>query len=319
MAGFAGATGGRGVGRCGRCKHMAIVTQHQVQTIGRHVRREMRAAASMAIWVATAKRVIERFVGSDWTAQHLGATPLAFFQAYDTPTMRDNAGARRVLELAEMLLNLQSVSGFNDPLNKLRDDKVETAFAALEAAKLLHRSKTPFAFVAPTGATKANYDIEAFPRNGPAVPIEAKCKLISTAVGESGVKSTLERARTQLPERRPGVIMLRIPREWGGEDFLTNRFGQLAGKLLRNSSRVAGVIAFSNTFIAQGGLHTTYHVVRDIWSERPEFAEAPRWRLVRSGVYDETDTWLSIRVLLGYKPPFGITAEQARERFGIED
>lgn len=296
---------------------MTIVSRYQVQAIGRHTKREMRGAPPMAVWAATAKRVVEGFVGSDWISRHLSTTPDAFFQGYDAPRMQDNAGARRVIELAEMLLNLQGTRGFEEPLEKLKDDKLETAFAALEAAKLLHRSRTRFEFVTPQGVKGADYDIEAFPENGPAVPIEAKCKLISTAVVESGVKSTLERARVQLPEKRPGVVIIRIPREWGGDDFIINHFRRSAEKLLRESSRVAGVIAFTNVFSVAERSHASFLAAKDIWSKRPEFSTAPSWKLVRSDFFDENDAWMRIRLLLGDKPHLGVTAEQVRRRLGI--
>ena len=224
-------------------ERMAVVTRDQVQAIGRHVRREMRDASPMAIRAAVAKRIVERFVGQDWTARHLSTTSNGFFHGYGNPTVQDNAGARRLIELAEMLLNLQSVAGFEDPQGKLRTDDAEAAFGAFEAAKLLHRSRTRFEFVVARGVPGEDYDIEAFPENGPAVPIEAKCKLVGTAPSESGMRSTLEWAKKhQLPPNRPGVVILRIPREWGGDEVLLNQFGQAAERAMRGSSRIAGII-----------------------------------------------------------------------------
>ena len=50
---------------------MTTVTTHQVQTIARHLRRELGPVPAMALWSAVAKRVVERFVGQNWIAKHL--------------------------------------------------------------------------------------------------------------------------------------------------------------------------------------------------------------------------------------------------------
>ena len=233
--------------------------------------------------------------------------------------MQENAGARRLIELAEMLLNLQAIPGFAEPLGKLQTDDAEAAFGALEAAKMLRRSRVRFEFVLPSGVKGYDYDIEAHPENGPAVPIEAKSKLASTTRSEESITSTLKEAKKQLPNGRPGVIMVRVPREWEGDAFLLGQFTRAAEAVLRNSSRVAGIIGFTNVFSAGAGLHGSFHAAKDMWSKRPEFAAAPSWKLITSDVSDETDSWIRIRVILGQRANLGIMAAEAKKKLGLID
>ena len=197
-------------------------------------------------------------------------------------------------------MNLQRVEGFAYALVKLRDGSVETGFGALEAAKVLFRSHTKFRFVEPKGTKGADYDIDAFPSDGPCVAIEAACKLGSVSISPGKIKEALDRGRRQLPKEGPGMVFLRVPRRWVGHGYMETPFADVATGVLRNSSRLAGIVLFSNAFLdLPDPAHASMIVCRKFWSTREKFAGAKDWSLVRGSVLESWANWVGVAHLIG--------------------
>jgi hypothetical protein len=202
-----------------------------------------------------------------------------------------------------MLINFQHMEGFGEPLRKVRNDDVETGFAAFEAAKLLYRSGTPLKFVTPIGSLGSDYDLLALPKGGGHVAVEAKCKLPSTAMKPRKIMRALSRARDQLPKQQPGVIMFRVPVHWAEKTDSQGPLARAADNILRSSDSLAGILIFSNSFLeasssdGQPPRKASMIVAREFWSKRSEFANATEWRLCRSSIFDDAG-WMSVAKLL---------------------
>jgi hypothetical protein len=146
------------------------------------------------------------------------------------------------MELAELLLNLDSVEGFERPLNRLRtEDDAEATIAELEAGAALYRRAIPFRFVKESGSTGQDYDMEAVVGNT-IVACEGKCRIEGPEWGESKLRGTLNQARSQLPTDRPTLIFVKLPESWTVEDGLVPNGRAALAKLLGNSGRVSVVV-----------------------------------------------------------------------------
>jgi hypothetical protein len=59
-------------------------------------------------------------------------------------------GVHRVWALADLLLNLQHIPNFEEPLRELSQKKIETGFAALEIAGVIFKNGIKFRFLKPS-------------------------------------------------------------------------------------------------------------------------------------------------------------------------
>jgi hypothetical protein len=165
--------------------------------------------------VAGALSVLVRLFGPDWLDSHIltaAANSGSFIQpagtAFDQFKMGD-----RVVTLAEHLVNLQEVDGFDCCLEELRTDKIEPSFAKLVAAGMLQKRSIPFRFVVPSQQLGRDYDAEAI-IGAAAVPIEMKAKVEGNALSARSIRNSLRRARKQLPKATPNIVFLRVPESW---------------------------------------------------------------------------------------------------------
>lgn len=283
---------------------MTRVTFDEVRSMGRAIERANPGIPKLAVRIAASLGVLQNFLGRDWMADHLGTEAHPFFAGWPVPPHGETRAIRRIWGLADMLLNLQQVEGFADPLKKLATDKVETGFAALEAAKLLFNSGTKFRFNDPTRKRKgAAYDIDAWTAGGLRVAIEAKSRLESTSVTPEKIGKSLERARRQLPKGGCGIIFLRVPRAWGGDGYLETPFAEAAEETLRQSDRLAGVCVFSDRLISHQGLEGSMLIAREFWSKKEKFAAAADWRLISPRIILPGGRWVSVATLIGQTPP----------------
>jgi hypothetical protein len=211
---------------------------------------------------------------------------------------------RRICELADMLMNLQHVGGFEEPFSKLKTDNIEAAFDAFEIGGTLHRSSVRFQFMKPQGVKGKDYDYEAYPNSRDTVCIEGKCKLSSTSLSDATIQLTLDKAREQLPENKPGVIFVRVPGAWAGDDYLSTPFARVVNDFLRRTTRVAMVTVCSRVTIpTEGTKISSPFVARPLFSERPEFACAKSWNLVRNRIFERDWTTIFDMVAPTTPPP----------------
>jgi hypothetical protein len=120
----------------------------------------------------------------------------------------------RQMNLAEMLLNLQYVNGFDGPLTVLGRGDIEAGYAELEVATILSRYQVGYSFNSAPQVTKGDYDLNVIFKNGRHGCADTKCIIESAALSELSILYRLQRARRQLPDDKPGAIFIKIPEEW---------------------------------------------------------------------------------------------------------
>jgi hypothetical protein len=151
--------------------------------------------------------VLGELFGSDWIDAHIlhskegrkGGTFIhpPVVRPFDTFKMGD-----RIVALAEHLMNLQEIEGYESCLTEIRGGAIESGFAKLVAAALLRRRNIPFRFVVPSGQLGHDYDAEAI-IGATVVPIEMKAKVEGKAPSSTSIGQSLKRARRPLSKNSP--------------------------------------------------------------------------------------------------------------------
>ena len=123
----------------------------------------------------------------------------------------------RIVDLAELLINLQHVVGFDDCIKRMELGDIEATYAELDLGRMLYQSDIDFRFVTTTGTKGDDYDIEIVLKDGTVVCADAKCKIEATQLSERTVVNSLHQARTQFPSDKPSVIFVKMPPRWADE------------------------------------------------------------------------------------------------------
>jgi hypothetical protein len=227
--------------------------------------------------ISASMGVLKVFLGSEWFGRHLGGVTHPFFCGTEPKAIE--AGFRRLWHLADMLINFQHIENFQHALSKLRNDNLEAEYGAFEAAHMLFRSAIPFRFVVEGTIRPFTYDLEAYPSGSNVTYIEAKTAMQSTDLTAKWMLNRLNEARSQLPPGKPGVIFIRLPRDWGGQDWLSPPFVEVVEDRLRSSSRLAAVILYSDTLIVTEELRGKMTIMKEFYSKRPQFSHVAGWKL----------------------------------------
>ncbi len=133
----------------------------------------------------------------------------------------DPTHLHRVIILADMIFNLQDVSGIDNVLDKMRTHSIEPYYAELVAGKMLRLHDTPFEYRVEGQGRGQDYDADILLQDGQMLACEMKCKAQTTGFSTAALDSTLSHARKQLPPGKPGVIFMEIPQWWpGGFDVI---------------------------------------------------------------------------------------------------
>ena len=165
---------------------------------------------------AAALPVLIDFLGMPWLATHVtgSSSPTDFFRNNWDVDGNYTEHNLRIIQLAELLLNLQVVPGFRDVLNRLIADEPEAIIAEFETARLLSFSGIRFAFRLPVGKSGSDYDLNIFFENHP-IAGETKCKIDTTDSTPDKLLRVLKRsARKQMPKDMAGIFFIKIPNSW---------------------------------------------------------------------------------------------------------
>ena len=195
--------------------------------------------------------VIAAFLGRDWVEKHMIAQTLGkagatgYFQMEFGDDLSRETKSMRMYDLAEILMNLQLVEGFSECIERMKTgdaDQVEATFAELQFAKLLYVHDIDFRLVVPE-KTKGgkNYDFEFRLPSHPIVCADAKCKLETTDIDAESVRSSLDKARAQLPNDQPGIIYVKVPQHWFDRPEMSEALRKIATDFMRGTGRVVMV------------------------------------------------------------------------------
>jgi len=101
---------------------------------------------------ALASGVVRAFLGNEWAERHIisDAFPKGFFSIKNSNPHLREISFFRVMDLAEVLYNLQTVPAFDECISRMRDGDIEGTFAELDFGRMLYLNRAPFRFVVPS-------------------------------------------------------------------------------------------------------------------------------------------------------------------------
>jgi hypothetical protein len=252
--------------------------------------------------------VLRMFFGLPWLEKYITGPKATNFLVTTAPAQeRWVIGITRIIHLAEMLFNLQRTAGFDEVLEKISGGAIESAFAELEAGRLLYQYGIGFRFVKRQHKEKKDYDLEFFHHNGELICGETECKIETTNLTDGTIKNTLDHARGQLPEDRPGALFVNVPQTWWSNPTFIDDFRRISKRFLNGTERIVLIEAFSFTIKLESGLLRDATAIEELLSTTHRFDRSLDWRLLTRyrNFLPEPLSWIRFTNVLG--SPYNVT------------
>jgi len=178
---------------------------------------------------------------------------------------------------------------------------------------MLCLNNVTFQYVIPRGKTGSDYDVDIIYPNGVHACADAKCKITGTPFSNKTLDSTLEKARRQLPDDRPGIVFVKLPPEWAEAPNFEDISVSVARDFLRTTRRVVSVKLYVQLFSFENGSITIKHAFKEISNPRTDFGDDVDWRIFQLNMPPE---WNGVppwwQRILFYPDGKGIVHEKTR-------
>jgi hypothetical protein len=234
-----------------------------------------------------ANSVVRAFLTNRWANEYVvpNARRRSFLTIDESTPQRREITLYRVIDFAEILVNLQWTPGFDGCVRKLKRGDLEGTYAELDLGRLLYMYKVPFSYVTSIGRKRADYDVEITFPDGTVACTEAKCKVESTIFDARKVFDSLERARAQLPNDRPGIAFVKVPQHWLTEPDFRPLMQKAAADFLQDSPNIVSVkyylshLSFELHPIFPEGVMRHQHAFEEIANPTNTFDRTKDWKL----------------------------------------
>jgi hypothetical protein len=233
--------------------------------------------------LALACGVLRAFMNADWVERHVisDGRKKGFLSIDESDPHRQEMSFFRVMDLAEVIYNLQSVPGFDECITRMRDGDIEGTYAELDFGRMLYLNKIPFRFVVPQGTTGLDYDIEVEYPNGVFATADAKCKIESTDFSKNTIKNTLSKARKQLPDANPGIVFIKVPPRWIADPATVEAMLDVARSFLRGTRRVVSIKYYSSPITFANNMLRYDHAYQEISNPATDFGNNADWGIFK--------------------------------------
>jgi hypothetical protein len=231
--------------------------------------------------------IIRHFLGDDWFRENLlpDARPDSFFRPDFSNTEADPRYSALTLELAENLLNLQSVRGFHRCLDHMAPRQMQSGLAELQIGQVLRLRGVPFRYIEENEPTTVDLMLQA--PSGDECLGEIKCKYEEVEYSDRTLTDALATARKQIGKGNSGVVFVKVPLAWvdvlnaaanSPPDIrLPARIVAAAKAAMLQSARIKKVIfyVFHHAFDPNWGLSATHATME---MTNPQLSEISPWR-----------------------------------------
>jgi len=226
--------------------------------------------------------IIRHFLGDEWILDNLDASSrtVGFMRLYAMEPAQEYIQNWKVIDLAEMLFNLQSILGFEECVTQMRTEAlIESSVAELDIGRMLYIYNFDFNFVKRTSVKGADYDLE-IKLDRWTVCADFKCKLENTPITANTIIGTLTKVRSQLPSTKPGMLFVKVPQNW----MLKYLHAQLMADSARSffakgSQRIVSVKFYISPFQVSNGFVSQTHKFKEVANPRNRFDPHRSWEL----------------------------------------
>ncbi len=275
---------------------MQRVTLHQVDLIkeqyehnlkGKFEKQHLKGGKLIEAYVIS-QQIISFLLGYDWVNRNIAENVLgtsekrmAYLRLDLSTEQKRYEHQDRLIDLADSLFLLQDCEGFDLKIEDLRnvtptnpDVMLEDTVIELQIAKLLVKSGHKVTFVAPTGKKKNDFDLQIDFMGEVDIFAEIKCKREESPASANSLRNTLRKARSQLPEKSPSILFIRLPTNWTKDVEFVSRTDEVIADFFRNVSRVNAVIFVWEEWV-------TLEDNRRLWvlKFRPSFNLSPKYSI----------------------------------------
>lgn len=234
--------------------------------------------------------ILRHYLGEEWVSKNVldgiaNERVDGFFQLDISSEMQKELRLFRVAELAEILLNLQWIKGFDEKVSELcrcAGSQLETVHAELDFAAFLYRQDIDFEFVIPSGVKGKDYDFLISYPDGRTACADAKCRVEDTQLNPKSLLGLLTTARRRnLPKDRPGIVFLKVPQSWFENEEMSQRLDKIAFEFRRKTERIVCFYIYApiRTFLQDEGRLRINYEYREYLSEHHRFDRSKRWAL----------------------------------------
>jgi hypothetical protein len=232
-----------------------------------------------SFWLSIA--VLRHFFGPEWVEEHvgLGRDSPGFLRLTSAIVDKEKSeiSTFKIVDLAEILLNLQDIPGIEIVVDKMKHAHIEPTFAEFDFGKMLYCSEASFRFVKPVQKKGLDYDVEIVLSDGLIVCADAKCKLEGKEFSEKTVMNSLREARKQVPPDRPSFIFVKVPAGWMSNRSPKGPLNEIAKAFLRETQRVASIKFYISEIIYNNGFITHNQMFKEISNPNNRFDKHRNW------------------------------------------
>lgn len=204
--------------------------------------------------------------------------------------------SNRIIDLAELIMNLQWKEGFDYCLTQLSGGQIQSTMAEMETAQMLCDRGVPFKFTAPQKGNSYDFEVETVDDEW--IPSEIKLRKIKFETSGVGVRNLINDARKQLPKTRPGFVFIRYdeasmwPLNQEKADKYTATKNDIA-RIVKSSGRIASVKIFTRINMRPSHKITFRAFVgEEILNTNCRFRSPNEWRIFDDNRSKEKWTYL---------------------------
>jgi hypothetical protein len=135
----------------------------------------------------------------------------------------------------------------------------------------------------------SDYDVEIIYPNELVVCGDAKCKVEATEFRAETIDDTLEAARRQLPDGRPGIIFVKLPPRWMENPCFADICIGVARDFLRTTKRIVSVKYFAAPIACIDGILEVRHFAKEISNPITDFGHFHNWDILH--MVNEIPSW----------------------------
>lgn len=228
--------------------------------------------------------IIRCFMGSEWTNENAfplyqkvirgaplsrrGETGRAFLGS-DFQTNPEFLSYLRKLHLfAESLFNLQHVPGLQHRIAGFKHNDLESSLAELECARMFSDHRMELRFIRPKNQKGHDYEAEVICPGGRIVCCEFKAKSHATTPSQRSLADTIKKARQQLPEDRPGIVVIKVAESWVNQAGVGSANNKAVTDALASSDRLVAAVLVWVERVEEIPQRYTYGVMNGIYFNR---------------------------------------------------
>jgi len=249
--------------------------------------------------------LLERYFGFKWIEKHiLDEPPNGFFGRGVADEINDGIVMRKVINLAEFLINLAPQKNIDTILHMIASGEIESSYAELEVAKFLMTRNVSFHFVTPT-VKGESFDLLIDAPFASQVCADTKCKLEAGEFSAKGILHSLKQAtKRNLPKDRPGTIFLKIPQEWQSSSSIWAETQDVCREFLKQHLRLVSITIFASHMLPVGDFLRFWFTGVEITSHIHRFNTNLNWKFFDGGSPQNSTpaSWITLEDILKYQP-----------------